>query len=217
MVGAVVSAAVVVIFAITKFTEGAWLVVVVFPLGVWALIRINRQYREEAAALENVPAFTTDRPRWRRHVVYVLVDSLDLATVKALRYAHELRPDEVRALHFVIDEERARRLTARWDASSGTTVPLELVDCPDRRLRHAVADLAARTTADGTTALTLLIPRRTYTTPVGRMLHRGTAEEMARVLEQLPNVAVTILPFDVTRAMERLRARQGGGQEGAGR
>ncbi|MEU3352716.1 APC family permease [Streptomyces sp. NPDC037389] len=205
LAAAVVSALVVAIFAITKFTEGAWLVVVVFPLGVWALIRINRQYREEAAALENVPAFVSDRPHWRRHVVHVLVDSLDLATVKALRYAHELRPDEVRALHFVIDEPRARRLVARWDESSGTTVPLELVDCPDRRLRHAVASLAARTTADGTTALTLLIPRRTYSSPLGRLLHRGTAEEMARVLEQLPNVAVTILPFDVTSAMERVR------------
>ncbi|MFD8996236.1 APC family permease [Streptomyces abikoensis] len=206
LAAAVVSALVVVIFAITKFTEGAWLVVVVFPLGVWALIRINRQYREEAAALENVPAFVSDRPHWRRHVVHVLVDSLDLATIKALQYAHEVRPDEVRALHFVIDEPRARRLVARWDASSGTTVPLELVDCPDRRLRHAVAGHAARTTADGTTALTLLIPRRTYRSPLGRLLHRGTAEEMARVLEQLPNVAVTILPFDVTTAMQRVRA-----------
>ncbi|MCC3776336.1 APC family permease [Streptomyces sp. UNOB3_S3] len=205
LAAAVVSALVVVIFAITKFTEGAWLVVVVFPLGVWALIRINRQYREEAAALENVPAYTSDRPHWRRHVVHVLVENLDLATIKALRYAHELRPDEVRALHFVIDEPRARRLVARWDESSGTTVPLELVDCPDRRLRHAVAAHAARTTADGTTALTLLIPRRTYSS-LGRLLHRGTAEEMARVLEQLPNVAVTILPFDVTSAMERVRA-----------
>ncbi|MGK5642232.1 APC family permease [Streptomyces sp. URMC 126] len=206
LAAAVVSALVVLIFAITKFTEGAWLVVVVFPVGVWALIRVNRHYRAEAAVLENVPAFTAGRPRWRRHLVYVLVDSLDLATVKALRYAHELRPDEVRALHFVIDETRARRLAARWDATPGTNVPLELVDCPDRRLRHAVVALAARTTADGSTALTLLLPRRTYSTPLGRLLHRGTGEQMARALERLPNVAVTILPFDVSQAVERLRS-----------
>ncbi|WP_190112138.1 APC family permease [Streptomyces cinnamoneus] len=212
LVAAVVSALVVAVFAVTKFTEGAWLVVVVFPIGVWALIRINREYREEAAALENVPAYTTDRPHWRRHVVHVLVDNLDLATVKALRYAHELRPDEVRAVHVVTDEPRARRLAERWDASSGTTVPLELVDCPDRRLRHAVAALAARATADGTTALTLLIPRRTYTFPLGRLLHRDTGEQMAKALQQVPNVAVTVLPFDVSAAIERLRAadRSGG-------
>ncbi|WP_171167605.1 APC family permease [Streptomyces sp. I05A-00742] len=210
LAAAVVSALVVVIFAITKFTEGAWLVVVVFPIGVWALIRINHQYRAEAEALENVPAFTADRPHWRRHRVFVLVDSLDLATVKALRYAHELRPDEVRAVHFVIDEPRARRLTERWDATPGADVPLELVDCPDRRLRHAVIGLAARTTAGGETALTLLIPRRTYSTPLGRLLHRDTGELMAKALEQLPNVAVTVLPFDVSQAVERLRRSRAG-------
>ncbi|MCC3769186.1 APC family permease [Streptomyces sp. UNOC14_S4] len=210
VVAAVVSALVVLIFAVTKFTEGAWLVVVVFPLGVWALIRINRQYREEEEALGNVPALTTEEPHWRRHLVHILVDGLDLATVKALRYAHELRPDEVRALHFVIDAERARLLAAKWDATPGTTVPLELVDCPDRRLRHAVAAHVARTTADGSTALTLLVPRRTYGPPLGRLLHPDRGDEMAKALEHFADVAVTVLPFDVTRAVQRSRAQRTG-------
>lgn len=207
LAASVVSALVVVIFAITKFTEGAWLVVVVFPLGVWALIRINREYREEAAALEEMTPLTDDEPRWRRHFVYVLVDVLDLATVKALRYAHELRPDQVRALHFAIDMERARRLAARWEELPGTNVPLELVECPDRRLRHAVAGLAARVTADGTTALTLLVPRRTYARPLSALLHTDSGDELAKTLQRLPNVAVTVVPFDVTVAMERMRER----------
>ncbi|CAL9331965.1 Potassium transporter KimA [Streptomyces sp. enrichment culture] len=133
---AVVSAAVVLIFAVTKFTEGAWLVVVVFPLGVWALVRVNREYRREAAALERLPT-GADRPRTRRHQVFVLVETLDLATLKALRYAHELRPDGVRAVHFAIDEAHARGLAARWASTSATSVELEAVACPDRRLRHA--------------------------------------------------------------------------------
>ncbi|AEM80573.1 APC family permease [Streptomyces violaceusniger] len=203
---AAVSAAVVLIFGITKFTEGAWLVVVVFPLGVWALIRINREYRAEAAALEAVPRPGDDVPRWRRHVVFVLADSIDLATVKALRYAHELRPDEVRAVHFMVDESHARRLMARWEATAGVTVALEVVACPDRRLRHAVMELAARTTEDGQTALTLLVPRRTYTSPLGKLLHRGTAESLAKALEQLPGVAVTILPFAVSLAARESEA-----------
>lgn len=128
---AVISAAVVVIFAVTKFTEGAWLVVVVFPLGVWALVRINREYRREAAALERLPA-GADRPRTRRHQVFVLVETLDLAALKALRHAHELRPDTVRAVHFAIDEARAQRLAEVWESTSATSVELELVACPDR-------------------------------------------------------------------------------------
>jgi amino acid transporter len=204
---AVVSALIVIIFAITKFTEGAWVVVVLFPLGVWALTRINRQYRTEAAALhEATPTTVTDRPSWRRHIVYVLVDSLDLAVLKGLRYAHQLRPDEIRAVHFMIDEKHTHSLMTHWEDTAGTTVPLEVVACPDRRLRRAVLDLAARVTHGGETALTLLVPRRTYTPVLGRILHRGTGDAMARTLEDLPNVAVTVLPFDVEKAVASMAA-----------
>ncbi|MFG3547483.1 APC family permease [Streptomyces sp. NPDC047725] len=200
-----ISAAVVLIFAVTKFTEGAWLVVVVFPLGVWALVRINREYRHEAAALERLPS-GADRPRARRREVFVLVDTLDLATLKALRYAHELRPDRIRAVHFAIDETHARRLSAAWESTSATSVALELVECPDRRLRHAMRELAARTTSDEETSLTVLVPRRMYSNVLGKLLHRGTGETMARTLGQLPHVAVTILPYDATRALRTLEA-----------
>ena len=205
---AAASALVVLIFAITKFTEGAWLVVVLFPIGVWALIRINRQYRAEAAALQEAPAPGADLPTWRHHLVYVLVDSLDLAVLKALRYAHQLAPDEIRAVHFMVDERHARELMAQWEDTSATTIPLEVVACPDRRLRHAVVELAARVTAGGDTALTLLLPRRTYAPILGRILHRGTEDAVARAVEDLPHVAVTILPFDVERAVETRAARE---------
>ncbi|MFJ6810581.1 APC family permease [Streptomyces anulatus] len=204
---AVISAAVVVIFAVTKFTEGAWLVVVVFPLGVWALVRVNREYRREAAALERLPA-GADRPRTRRHQVFVLVEMLDLAALKALRHAHELRPDTVRAVHFAIDEARAQRLAEVWESTSATSVELELVACPDRRLRRAMMELAVRTTQDGQSALTVLVPRRLYANALGKLLHRGTGETMARTLEQLPHVSVTILPFNASHAIRALEADQ---------
>ncbi|MER5276151.1 APC family permease [Streptomyces sp. NPDC002809] len=204
---AVTSAGVVLIFAVTKFTEGAWLVVVVFPLGVWALMRINREYRREATVLQGIQAPGADRAAFRRHLVMVLVETLDLATLKALRYAHELRPDEIRAVHFSIDEAHARRLASRWEVTAATSVALSVVDCPDRRLRHAMKELAYRTTEDGDTWLTVLVPRRTYSNPLGKMLHRGTGEKMAKTLTQLPHVVVTILPFDVSRELRALEER----------
>ncbi|MFE5210914.1 APC family permease [Streptomyces sp. NPDC056600] len=203
VLAAVASAAVVVIFAVTKFTEGAWLVVVVFPVGVWGLVRINREYRREAAALERLPE-GADRPGARDHHVLVMVEALDLATLKALRYAHELRPHTIRAVHFAIDEARARRLSALWASTSATSVDLELVACPDRRLRHAMRELAVRTTRDGDVSLTVLVPRRLYSGALGKLLHRGTGESMARSLTHLPHTAVTILPFDVSRALRAL-------------
>ncbi|MFF4500963.1 APC family permease [Streptomyces sp. NPDC001401] len=198
---AVVSAAVVLIFAVTKFTEGAWLVVVVFPLGVWTLIRINREYRAEAVALQSLPpAEESDRAHWRRHIVLVLVDAFDPAVFQALRYAHELRPDEVRAVHVAADVPRAERLAARWQETDATDVALELVDCPDRRVVRALTELASATTADGDTALTLLLPRRAYPSLLGRLLHRGTAERLAHALGRLSAVAVTVVPYAVGEA-----------------
>ncbi|MEU9952064.1 APC family permease [Streptomyces sp. NPDC047939] len=205
---AATSAAVVLIFAVTKFTEGAWLVVVVFPLGVWALMRINREYRREATVLQGIQAPGADRAAFRRHLVMVLVESLDLASLKALRYAHELRPDEIRAVHFAIDEAHARRLATRWEGTAATSVALELVECPDRRLRRAMKELAFRTTEDGETWLTVLVPRRTYSNALGKLLHRGTGEKMAKSLTRLPHVVVTILPFDVSRELRALEERR---------
>ena len=72
-----------------------------------ALIRLNREYRAESAILE---AFRTDRPelaKYARHRVFVLVNSLDIAVLEALRYGKGLRADELIAVHFMIDSEHA--------------------------------------------------------------------------------------------------------------
>lgn len=140
---AVASAAVVVIFAVTKFTEGAWMVVVIFPFGVWALIRTNSRYRAETTALETAPASAASAAN-TRSVVYVLVDRLDLAVIKALHHARSLRPTELSAVHFMIDDQQAEQLRASWEAVHAADVPLEIIECPDRRLRRAVAELGAR-------------------------------------------------------------------------
>lgn len=197
---AVVSGTVVLIFAITKFTEGAWLVVVLFPLGVWALIGVNRRYREEAAALEEAPA-TADFGLRDRSVVVVLVDSLDVAVLQALRYARSLRADDLHAAHFVLDSRHARKLSTRWDASRAADIPLELIECPDRRLARAVVELAAREVADGASGIMLLLPRRTYPPLIGRLLHGRTTDSIASALTRVPHAVATVVPFDVGAAM----------------
>ena len=76
---AVVSFAVVVIFAVTKFFEGAWIVLVLFPVLVFVLIRLNQRYREEAAVLgETAAAAAAEASPLRRQVVLIMIDRLDL-------------------------------------------------------------------------------------------------------------------------------------------
>ncbi|MEU4586185.1 APC family permease [Kitasatospora aureofaciens] len=203
---ATASAAVVVVFAVTKFTEGAWAVVVVFPIGVWALIRTNERYRAESAVLNAAPATATTATR-SRNVVLLLVDRLDLAVITALRYAHTLRAADLRAVHIALDSAHAEQLQRAWQASQAADIPLDLVDCPDRRLHRAVAGLASRTSADGRTEVTLLIPRRAYGPLVGRLLHARRGDAIAHAVSRIPHVAATIVPFDVSAALREHQCR----------
>ncbi|MFC1410198.1 APC family permease [Streptacidiphilus sp. N1-12] len=207
---ATVSLGIVLTFAVTKFTEGAWLVVVLFPVGVWALIRVNRRYREEAEALAAAPADTTT-PLYRRQVVYILVDRVDLAALKAIRYARSLRPQEIRAVHFMIDSREAEKLAAQWTDAQVGDLPLEIVQCPDRRITRALLELIHRSTTDRRSQITLLIPERNYSPVLGRLLHRRTADHIARAVGKLPHVVATIVPFDVVEAHEELAVAEAAG------
>jgi len=219
----VVSTVVVAIFAVAKFAEGAWLVVVVFPLLVFVLIRLNREYRAEAAILERFRSNRPDMVKYARHRVYVLVNSVDLAVIEALRYGRGLRADELTAVHFVIDAEHAGRLRDRWD-HYGLETPLRLTDCPDRRLTRAAQELVLQARAEyRNTNVTLLLPRRSYAPMLGRLLHDRTADKISRAISRIPDAAATIIPYDVqsrireafpdlfeervTRGVEKVQAR----------
>ena len=84
---AVLSAVVVLIFAVFKFTEGAWLVVVLGPVLYFLLLRLHRRYATESKELEEGAAQACEAPVLRRHVVLVFVDRLDLAAARAVQYA----------------------------------------------------------------------------------------------------------------------------------
>ena len=72
-----------VVFAVSEFTKGAWVVVVVMPLLVYALVTMNREYRAEDAVLEEGAAVEACEAKvLRRHTVMVLVDRIDLATTQ---------------------------------------------------------------------------------------------------------------------------------------
>jgi hypothetical protein len=208
----VTSLIVVIIFAVVKFSEGAWIVLIVFAVGVPVLIRLNRQYRMEAEVLEYIslggkgPAKQASPPTYSRRTVYVFVDEFDLATLAALRYARSLRPTSLRAVHFVIDSTQAARLRQDW-VRANTGVVLDLVDCPDRRLAKAAAEMVQAEAVLPGVGVTAVMPRRSYAPLLGRLLHDRTADRMASVVSQIPHAAATIVPFDVRTRVESLAAR----------
>ena len=212
----VTSLVVVLIFVVVKFTEGAWLVVILFAVGVPALIWLNRQYGLEATVLETIgdrrqKAKSPPEPvTYSRRTVFVFVDDFDLATLAALRYARSLRPTTLQAVHFVIDNVQADRLRQDW-VRANTGIALEFVDCPDRRIAAAAGAMVnAEATLPGV-GVTAILPRRSYAPVVGRLLHDRTADKMAEVISRIPYAVATIVPFDVRSRVESLAARQADG------
>jgi len=198
---------VVLVFAIVKFTEGAWVVLVLFAVFVPALIRLNAEYRAETEVLETVSGEQPPPPpHYSRRVVYVLVDSFDLATLAALRYARSLRPTQIRAVHFVIDSVRAEKLRDKWTRAD-RGVALDFIDCPDRRLTKAATDLVEREIEDLGTHVTVVLPRRSYSALMGRLLHDRTADKIAAAVSRIPRSAATIVPYDVPSRVAVLQAR----------
>jgi len=208
----VLTSVVVVIFAVVKFTAGAWLILIIFPVGVFALIRLNREYRTEARVLENLgerraSGVGPSQPNYTRRVVIVFVDDFDLSTLAALRYAKSLRPTSIRAVHFVIDSVRADKLREKWTrADRGVT--LDFIDVADRRLTRAAAELVEREIADPGTHVTVVLPRRSYSALLGRLLHDRTADKIAEVVSRIPRSAATIIPYDVESRVRVLQERQ---------
>jgi amino acid transporter len=195
----VLSAIVVLILAVAKFKQGAWTVVLLFPILTIALIRLNRQYRAEAQQLDKGAMEATEVPILHRHVVLVFVDRLDLATARAIQYARSLNPDEVRAVHFLLDNAVAQVLRENWGRLMIRRLPLEIRECRDRRLVRAAVDLVAATLADGDTEVSVLLPRRLYSWGWGHLLHDRTADRLAAVVGRLPHANATIVPFQLTK------------------
>ncbi len=202
----VLSFAVVIIFAVTKFTQGAWAVVVLFPILMYALIRTHRLYVAEAQVLgDGVAEQAVTAKPLPRHVAFVFVDSLDLATARAIQYARSMSVDDLKAVHFVLDSRRAQSIQDRWIRLGLGRLPLQLIDCPDRRVDRAAVELVSAAT-DGRTEVSVLMPRRSYGYGLRRVLHDSVGERIATAISRVDHVNATIVPFDV-RGELKARAR----------
>jgi amino acid transporter len=206
----ILSTIVVLIFAIAKFTEGAWLVVVVFPILVFALMRLNKQYRAEASVLEMSAAEPPDLAKYDRHRVLVFVDSVDLAEIEALRYAKGLHADQLSAVHFVLDSAHAERLQQQW-RHFGHASELRLIDCVDRNLSRAAQELIQQIMAEhADTKVTALLPRREYSQLMGRLLHDRTADMIAKVISRIPGASAQIVAYDISTRIAQASAATNG-------
>ena len=194
--GATVTVVVLVVITITKFAEGAWMVVVAVPLLTWLLLRTQRTYQGELGELKVEVSHHLAPPK-PRHEVVVLVEALDRATIGALQYARQLNPLRLTALHIAVDPDRARELCKLW-SKVDIPVPLEVVDSPDRNLL-ATAQAVVGELLRPDTEVTVLVPKRRYATLWRRVLHDNSSTGLVKALGSLDGVNVTIVPFKLGR------------------
>ena len=99
------------------------------------------------------------------------------------------------AVHIAVDLEAAERLMDDWLRLGLSRMPLEIVDCPDRRIVRCVMEVVTEALADGRTEVTVLVPRREYRRVWHRLLHDQTGNSIAKQLSRIPHANVTFVPF----------------------
>ena len=125
-VGAVATFVVLAIVAITKFTSGAWVPIVVIPAIVVLFKAIKRHY---ARIIENLRVPPDYRPPTKRLTAVVLVEQVNAGALEALAYGTSIAPDHLLAMTVAATAEDAERIEKEW-SEKGITVPLEIVRSP---------------------------------------------------------------------------------------
>src|SRR5207253_6331506 len=144
------------IVAITKFTKGAWLPIVVIPMIILLFTAIRRHYDRVSTALVFDPAMA--RPQPINHTVIVLVGRIHVGVLKALAYARSLRPQHLVALYVTYEEDDREEMERQWREFK-IDVPLEIKYSRYRELVAPVVEYIDEVDARwGDDTVTIVIP-----------------------------------------------------------
>lgn len=193
--GGVCTAVVMGIFIWTKFTEGAWVVLILIPLIVVALQFIHRHYHDLAGrlSLEKHDA----PPRAPRHRVIMPLSGVHRGTLAGLRYARTLSND-VTAVHVCIDPEAAERVRQKWEIW-GEGVRLVILDSPYRLLMEPLMDYIAEVAAkrQPNETITVVVPEFVTRHAWENLLHTQAALTLRFAFRTMPGVVITTVPYQI--------------------
>jgi hypothetical protein len=195
-IGAIATGVVTGVVVVTKFTHGAWMVVLLIPTLIGMMLAIHRHYVSVAEQLRVDPEEAQRRLRLvpRRSVAVVPVASLNRASVTALAYARSIA-DDVVAVHVATEPETGAVLQQRWQ-KAGLTIPLVIVDSPYRELLGPLVAVIEKIHREkGAPLITVVIPEFVTAHWWERLLHTQTAWRLRRALVQIPDLAITMVPY----------------------
>lgn len=193
--GAVCTGVVMLVFAVTKFHDGAWIIVFVVPTLVAIFFAIHHHYRDLAKhlSLEN---YVPLRRSLSRHRVVLLVSGVHQGTLEALHYARSLS-DDVTAVHVSMDPADAEKVRSKW-ALWGDGVRLVILDSPYRLLLEPILEYINRITHYQSNGLiTIVVPQFVPKRPWHNLLHTQTALLLRLALLFKRGVVVIDVPYHV--------------------
>ena len=204
-VGGAATAVVLVIVLVTKFSHGAYLVVIAIPLLFFVMVRIRRHYERVSVQLRPKASGVTLPSR--THAV-VLVSQLNEPALKAVAFARAMRADSITALRVDTDADRTAKLVADW-AARDIQVPLTIVNSAYRELTQPVLDYLAGIQIGPRDVVQVFVPEYVVGHWWEHLLHNQSALRLKTRLLFMPGVMVTSVPYQLKSAEPYALARPG--------
>ena len=193
--GAVCTAIVMLVFAITKFKDGAWIVLILTPTLVAIFFRIHYHYKDVSKRLS---LEQYDAPlRITRHRVIVAISGVHRGALAALRYARSLSED-VTAVHVAIDPADGEKAQQKWE-TWGDGTRLVILDSPYRLLLEPLLAYIEEIDAQRqpNEALTVVVPQFVPRHAIEKALHMHTAGILREALLHRPGIVITDVPYQI--------------------
>lgn len=195
-VGAVSTFVVMVMFAITKFFDGAWVVILLTPILVAIFFSIHRHYKRLAKqlSLENGPKVPT---RIGHNRVVMPISGVHQGTLAAMRFARTLSKD-ITAVHVAIDPNESAKVEEKW-ALWGEGNRLLVLNSPYRLFIEPLLDYIRKLMEqqEPNDIITIVVPQFVPENDAASMLHTRTAETLRKILIHQPNIVVVEVPYQI--------------------
>jgi amino acid transporter len=199
-VGGTLTTVVLAIIVITKFTHGAWLVILVMPVLFVLMRAINRHYSNVSQQL--VPDTDSRTLPSKVHAV-VLVSKVHKPTLRALAFARATRPDALTALTVNVDDADTRALQADWERYD-IPVPLTVVESPYREITRPVLDYVKAIRRESPRELVVVfVPQYVVGHWWENVLHNQSALRLRARLQFQPGVMITTVPWQLESSIGR--------------
>jgi amino acid transporter len=194
-IGALVTFTVMIVFAVTKFKDGAWIIILLIPLLVAAFWGIHMHYRGLAKhlSLDNYGS----QPYLARNRVIIPIAGVHRGTLEALRYAKTLS-DDVTAVHISIDTNQAEKVREKWEVW-GEGIRLLILESPYRLMVEPLLDYITEIhrQLNPNETITIVVPQFIPKHRWNYLLHTRTADTLRRILLNWPEVVIIEVPYQV--------------------